>query len=408
MAPRQHTALLYLNFIADEEKHRRKLAGIVRYARARGFGVAAVPLSRCAPQSFPALLARINPAGCIVEGSELHIRDVPLSLFGKVPFVVLDPAIRLSDCRALEAVVCDNGAVGSAAFRELSANAPACFAAVPSGSLAPWSAERLETFKAHCASIGEKCLVFPGRCNEDPGRRVARLADWLGGLPRHSAIFAANDWTASHVVSAAAAIGLHIPKDITLVGVDGMPETADDAAPLRVSTIQLDFELAGYLAAKSLVGLLAAGGAGKDAADGAPAQARDGKGKVRYAFGPLFVMRKESTRGYGRSEPRILQAVETIRREACDGLSAAALAARFPGSRKHFERRFREAMGHSILDEIIHVRLERVKEMLANTEKSISAITDFCGFSTERELQKLFKGRIGMSMRQWRTNHGKS
>ena len=116
-------------------------------------------------------------------------------------------------------------------------------------------------------------------------------------------------------------------------------------------------------------------------------------------------MRRRSTQGAGRREPRILEAVDIIRREATNGLTAAALAARFPGSRKHFERRFREAMGHSVLDEIMHVRLQAAKDLLAKPEPPIGAIADFCGFGSQVELRIVFRDHTGMSLREWRRNH---
>ena len=91
-----------------------------------------------------------------------------------------------------------------------------------------------------------------------------------------------------------------------------------------------------------------------------------------------------------------------IRREACDGLTAANLAGRFRGTRQLFDLRFREAMGHSPLDEIIHVRLQRVLELLAQPDFPISAIADFSGFPSERVLQKHFHARFHTSMREWR------
>lgn len=120
---------------------------------------------------------------------------------------------------------------------------------------------------------------------------------------------------------------------------------------------------------------------------------------------PLLVLRRDSTRGRGRREPFVMEAVEFIRREAADGLTAADLAARFRCSRNLFERRFREAMGHSVLDEILHVRLERAQVLLARADMKIGAIASFSGFKTERELQKLFRIRMGMSMRQWRKSY---
>jgi LacI family transcriptional regulator len=98
----------------------------------------------------------------------------------------------------------------------------------------------------------------------------------------------------------------------------------------------------------------------------------------------------------------VLEAVEIIRREACNGLTPAKLAARLPGSRSLLDLRFREAMGHSVMDEILHVRLERVFDLLRRLEMPISAIADFSGFGSLRALDKLFRSRFGCSLREWR------
>lgn len=110
-----------------------------------------------------------------------------------------------------------------------------------------------------------------------------------------------------------------------------------------------------------------------------------------------MIVRRKSTRGHGRRDPRILEAMAVIRREACDGLTAAALAARYEGSRRLFEIRFREAAGHSVLDEIINVRMARAVDLLANTEMRIEAIANFCGFNTELAFWKAFRKRTGVS-----------
>lgn len=122
-------------------------------------------------------------------------------------------------------------------------------------------------------------------------------------------------------------------------------------------------------------------------------------------FGPVLIERRQSTGGHGRCPPQVMSALERIRREACDGLTAAALAEKVPGSRKLLELRFREATGHSILDEIIAVRMARVIDLLSRRDVPIGAIATFSGFGSDIALRKLFHDRIGMSMRAWRRSH---
>ncbi|MBR1608658.1 MAG: helix-turn-helix domain-containing protein, partial [Kiritimatiellae bacterium] len=134
-----------------------------------------------------------------------------------------------------------------------------------------------------------------------------------------------------------------------------------------------------------------------------------GAGTGEVVFGPMFVERRQSTRGSGRREPFVLAAVETIRREAGNpDFSAAALAARFPCSRNLFERRFREAMGCSPLEEIVRVRMQNVFALLMRRDVALGAVAGLAGFGSESQLRETFRARTGLSMRAWRDQHTKA
>lgn len=356
--------------------------GIRRYARSRGWEVSSFNRDESRRDAIPSLLARLRPVGCIVldnrgDGS-LAPRD-----FARTPVVFFD-SLEEDRRRGKVCVVCDNAAAARAAFRELSATLPPCFAVVPSVSLRSWNAARTRTFRALCAEAGLPCRVFPGRREENMQSRLARLAPFIASLPRRCAIFAANDNAAADVAAVASSLGRAIPRELTVIGVDGGDVSSNGRDVSRISSVKLDIENGGFLAARALGALV------------------DGAAAGTERFGPLLVMRRESTRGFGRREPWVLEAVGMIRREACDGLTAGALAARFPVSRNLFERRFREAMGHSVLDEILHVRLEQVQTLLARRDIAIGAIAGLCGFNCEYALRKTFLARFGMSMRRWR------
>ena len=384
--------ILCLDLDAGKPGQRLRLDGIRRYAKARGWSVIERLRVETSADDVPALIARLRPIGCIVNDFHGDGR-LPPRLFGDTPVVYLDSPGKVR-WRGIPSVVCDNAAVARAAFRELSAGLPASYAAVPSMSLRPWNAERIAVFRALCAETGRPCHVFPGHRGESREDRLLRLHAWVAQLPRHCAIFAANDNAAGDVADALAAARRLVPRDNTLVGADG-GTTAENGRDLSgISSVKIDNELAGHLAARLLAETIKC-----RAAHGMKGHA------TREFFGPLCVLRRTSTRGRGRREPHILEAVEIIRREACEGLTAAALAARFPGSRNLFERRFREAMGHSVLDEILHVRLQQVQVLLARPDAPISAIAAFCGFASDRELRQLFLLRNGVSMRQWRKTH---
>ena len=387
---------------------RQKLAGIVRFARMRGWEVVALKSADSRPDDLRGLLQTCRLVGCIVECSSKSRLPRP-SLFGAVPIVWLDPPDPQS-LGGAAVVACDNAAVARAAFRELSSGLPTCYAAVPSHGMQRWCDERIAAFQGLCADDSSACHVFPairvrrGHVADDLQRRRRRLAEWVATLPAGCAIFAANDFSALDVAQAARAAGRAIPRDLTLVGADGWGDADDGGARPRESSVQLDFELSGYLAARLLSRLVAARGA-RDGGGQDPDPEVAAAQSCAASFGPLCVLRRESTGGRGRRDPHVMEAVEIIRREAHEGLTAARLAEMVPGSRKHFERRFREAMGHSVLDEIMHVRLQAVKDLLSKPELPIGAIADFCGFGSQVELRIVFREREGMSLREWRNKH---
>ena len=410
---RQLATILYLDMIPGERIQEMTLAGIRRYAAAQGWNVAAVPVAESRPDGISAHLAAHRPvAGCIVECADGR-RDLPPRLFGNIPVVYLHATPSFYGGHGMR-VNSDNEAIAAAAFRELSAGHPAAFAVVSFIGLTgrrSWSLARERAFTALAATSGKPFFSLPWK-KETRKRRAARLAAWLAALPRHTAVFAVNDITAANVVEAASLCHRSIPRDLTLLGVDNNTDICEASRP-TISSIQIDHERAGYVAARLLAatmksraprGMKSAACAANDGNAFAPETHSSFGGGA--TIGPLMAVRRESTRGSGRREPFVLEAVETIRREAYDSeFTAAGLAARFRCSPRLFRLRFRESMGHSVADEIQHVRLEKVFTLLSRTDTAIGAIAGLCGYRSDIALKWIFRKITGMSMREWRTRN---
>jgi len=390
-----------------------KLAGVRRYAASREWKVVAVGKDDSAPERIRELFSRHRPIGCVVDccGNENPLRP---SIFRNIPAVWLDAPYHARGAIGSHSVSVDEEAVASTALRELTANFPKSLATVefqfePYQRRQRWSRDRAQAFCELAEGTGLPCAVFETHERESPEARAARLAGWLLKLPRPCGVFAVNDGTAWQVRAACRAARLAIPRDIAIVGVDNDPELCEDDSP-ALSSIQVDFERMGHVAARMLGERMSAegnvsGNAGLNRLSGEAAlNGVDGSGKA-VSISPMLVIRRRSTGGRGRQESLILKAVEMIRREAADGLTAGDLAARFPGSRRHFERRFREAMGHSVFDEILHVRIEKAMALLSRRDIAIGAIYFQCGFGSESDLRTHFHKLTGISLRQWRKDH---
>ena len=196
-----------------------------------------------------------------------------------------------------------------------------------------------------------------------------------------------NDYAAMQVAETCRQANLACPSDFSLVGVDNEEMHCECADP-TLTSIEQDFREAGRLAADLLAELI-----------------ENPKLPPKHLkFGPVRLVRRQSTRSFKVYDPRITRAVERIRRDATAGLTAADLLAEFPCSRRVAEKRFRAATGKTILEEIQDVRFEKVCELLV-TDVPIGHIASQCGMRSDSFLKRFFKARTGMTLREWRNAH---
>ena len=100
--------------------------------------------------------------------------------------------------------------------------------------------------------------------------------------------------------------------------------------------------------------------------------------------------------------------MEYIRCHACEGIGPRQVVGEMGISRTLADQSFRMALGHTILDEIHAVRLEHVKDLLAR-EIAPPAIAERCGYSSLADLRRVFRARLGMTMREYAASlsHGR-
>ena len=363
-----------------------KIAGVQRHAAAVGWHVQIV-------DGFPtpSVLARLvefwHPLGAIVDCGGGYA-EVHVDMFKGIPTVYLDRNPKTMPKNA-SCVSHDSFSTGQLAAKELLVAGHPNFAFVPYPQPRFWSDDRERGFKDALALNGKSCETFPGGAGRSL-QSVAwqrRLRRWLEKLPKPCGIFAANDSVAVEVITAAEHGGLAIPREIAVCGVDNFVPICERTTP-TLTSVQPDFLLAGELAARTL-GEMAAG---------------KFRQAVRLTFGPADVVRRASSRTGIRYDAEVAAAAELIRRKACERLTAKDVIATFKCSRRMAEMRFRQILGHSILDEIQAVRLTRAKELLANSTQDIASIPSFCGLKTANALCKFFRKETGKSPSEWRSS----
>jgi len=97
--------------------------------------------------------------------------------------------------------------------------------------------------------------------------------------------------------------------------------------------------------------------------------------------------------GYG---PVVLKALILINEKYGDSLGLAAAAEELQLSPQHLSRLFSEQTGASFTDYLLDLRLEKAKELLLSSTKSIKEICFEVGFQDPNYFSKMFKKRVGL------------
>lgn len=344
-----------------------KLNGVRRFAVTRDWNLV-TRISTSNPRQIKTFLSEIHPQGCIVSASLLQ-NDLSPKLFCGLPLVYIDTDPNLFP-QDTPVIYHDCHKTGVRAAQELMAHKVTRFIYLPYWLKRFWDDARWEGYSDCLAQHGHKAIRLAS----------ASLKD-IATLKTGDGILTSNDEMAERILPLLKRSNLHIPQDITLI-------SADDTEFSRangITSIRIDFEQGGYYAAETLAKLM----------ERQPCESR-------RTFGDVCIQYRESTRHFARKLPRIHEAIELIRAQACNGLRAASVVQFIGTPRRTAEEHFRLATGHSIHQEIQAVRLERVFALLSSPGRSISSLTDLCGYSTPQALRKAFRCHTGISMNEWR------
>ena len=355
------------------ESWRQKLAGAFRFAQERDWHIQVVE-HNSSPREIRMSLQTWRPIGCLVDRA-MAIGRAPDKVFGNLPVVYLDQN-PMHPSRKYPCLLHDSAATARLGAQELLALGCRSYGFVGQTRPRFWVHERAKAFHEAVREAGAPFSEF----------KSGDLGEWLASLPKPCGILAANDFTVQPVYHAAQTLGLKIPDDIALVGIDN-DELYCEAMRPGITSVQPDFEGAGYRLAAMLAREIE----------------NPGIGPVIEMYGPKQIVRRGSTRPIAGKDIRVRRALEFIRQNACvRSLGINDVLNVMNCSRRLATLRFREAVGHSILDEIHDVRFAKACEMLKNTDKPISVIVAECGYASESFFKKRFMQRTGMTMRAWR------
>jgi LacI family transcriptional regulator len=248
----------------------------------------------------------------------------------------------------------------------------------------PWAAGRRDGCIEMLREAGCTCVVhesyWRGPLAQEWDREQERIARWVARLPRPLGIVACNDLRGQHVLDACGRVGLAVPEEVAVIGVDDDELLCEMCDP-PLSTVVPAAERIGYEAAELLDRLMAGGAS--------PA----GERKIE----PLGVVTRQSTDVLAIPDTDVAAAVRFIREHACEGIRVADVLRHVPLSRSLLERRFRRFLGRSPQAEIRLVQVKRISQLLTETDLPLRAIAELSGFEHVEYLSVVFKRLTGHS-----------
>lgn len=213
------------------------------------------------------------------------------------------------------------------------------------------------------------------------------IAGWLKSLPKPCGIFCCDDLRAEWISLECQNLGLRIPDDIAILGVDDNEVRCVSAVP-HLSSIQLPFRQVGFEAARLLDRIME----------------RGAKGPIpTVMFPPEKVVCRNSTDLVAVDNPQLVKALKYIRANAHTGnLSIPDVVAQTSYCRRILEIKFRQAFGRTIFYEIRRLQVEQAKKLLRETDQTMNSVADAAGWGSASHFGVEFKKLTGLSPGDYR------
>jgi AraC family transcriptional regulator len=106
----------------------------------------------------------------------------------------------------------------------------------------------------------------------------------------------------------------------------------------------------------------------------------------------------------GLPQRQVLQVLDYINDHLNQDIKLADLAALLDMSQFHFSHLFKQAMGTSPYQYLLQQRIERAKQLLKQSDRSIVEIALECGFNSHSHLSKTFRQSTSMTPKAYRAN----
>jgi LacI family transcriptional regulator len=243
--------------------------------------------------------------------------------------------------------------------------------------------DRREAFRAAVMASSHATLaVFdapsPTHWGENWALTEKRLHRWMMALPKPVGVLTANDQLGLQLTEVCRMIGLRVPDEVSIVGVDNDELICQLSNP-PLSSISGGGEQTGHAAAAMLDRCM-----------------RGDVPREPVLLPPAGLIARQSSDILTIKDPDVQNAVRFIREHAIHPLAVDDVLGEVHLSRRSIERKFRSLLGRTLLEEIRRVRLDHVKRLLNETDRTVADIAEQTGFSSPERLTIVFRDAMGV------------
>lgn len=231
---------------------------------------------------------------------------------------------------------------------------------------------RVEGFSRSVRERGSRASIF-SETLADGEAKLSSLIQWLQELPKPAGILAYDDKLAERVLAGCRWAGLEVPGEVAVVGI-GNDELICELAYPRLTSVALPTQEIGRRAAQLLETLLQ----GRRCA------------KRHWPMAPLEVVVRASTDRTPSAPPKIMAAIEFLRAQSHRPVGTDQVAAAVGLPRRTLERHFQAALGQTIHEFLVELRLRQAKQRLRQSDVSLSEIARQCGYSALSAFTRMF------------------
>ena len=253
-----------------------------------------------------------------------------------------------------------------------------------------WATDRKKGFLEALNLLKHKSACFESEWPKasTPGweeKEERKIAKWVEKLPKPVGIMACNDLRALQVINACRNLGVQIPEEVAVLGANNETIRCELSLP-QLSSVPLNAEYYGQKAAQTITSMI-----------------RGEQPPTNVEFvDPLEVVTRRSTDFLAIDDPCVFAALSIIKDQACKGITVDEITRMIHVSRSLLERRFRKFLGKSPQAEIRNLQIQRIKELLRETDYTLAHIADLVGFEHPEYMCVVFKKSTNMTPNQYR------